>query len=73
MPALRLKYITAIWKGAEMMMLAKPGQPPDDINSYRPISLFVSNYLLFEKVLSQRLKIIINNIFLVREKKVVMF
>lgn len=42
------------------MMLAKPGKSPDDVNSYRPISLFASNYLLFKKVLPQRLKIIID-------------
>ena len=37
--AIRLKYVPQLWKFAEVIMVPKPGKPPNDISSYRPISL----------------------------------
>lgn len=55
----RLKYVPQIWKIAEVTMVAKPGKPPNDVSSYRPISLLPVISKLFEKILLKRLKLII--------------
>lgn len=47
----RLKYVPQIWKIAEVTMVAKPGKPPNDVSSYRPISLLPVISKLFEKIL----------------------
>jgi hypothetical protein len=36
---LRIEYIPCHWKGGQIIMIAKPGKNPEDIDSYRPISL----------------------------------
>jgi hypothetical protein len=48
--ALRLKYIPIQWKMAEMIMVLKPGKPPYEVSSYRPISLWPIMSKLFEKL-----------------------
>ena len=55
----RLKHIPTCWKVAEVIMLPKPGKPPNDVKSYRPISLLPVISKLFEKLLLKRLKLII--------------
>jgi len=35
----RLKYVPQLWKVAEVVMIPKPGKPPHEATSYRPISL----------------------------------
>ena len=40
-------------------MIPKPGKPPNDVKSYRPISLLPVISKLFEKLLLKRLKPII--------------
>lgn len=57
--ALRLRYVPMQWKIAEVIMIPKPGKPPEDRTSYRPISLLPIISKLFEKLLLQRLKPII--------------
>lgn len=57
--AIRLKHIPKQWKVAEVMMILKPGKPPNDKKSYRPISLLPIISKLFEKLLLKRLKLII--------------
>ena len=57
--AFRLKHVPACWKVAEVIMLPKPGKPPNDVSSYRPISLLPIISKLFEKLLLKRLKPII--------------
>ena len=37
--AFRLKYVPKLWKVAEVIMIPKPGKPPHEVTSYRPISL----------------------------------
>jgi predicted metallopeptidase len=44
---------------AEVIMIPKPGKPPHDATSYRPISLLPVLSKLFEKLLLKRLKLII--------------
>lgn len=57
--AFRLKYVPQIWKVAEVIMIPKPGKPPHETSSYRPISLLPVMGKLFEKLLLKRLKPII--------------
>ncbi|KAL1487554.1 hypothetical protein ABEB36_015773 [Hypothenemus hampei] len=42
-------------------MISKPGKPPNEVTSYRPISLLPTISKLFEKILLKRLKPVIDN------------
>lgn len=55
----RLKSVPDLWKVAEVIMIPKPGKPPHETTSYRPISLLPIMSKLFEKLLLKRLKPII--------------
>lgn len=57
--SIRLKYVPSVWKVAEIIMLHKPGKPPNEVKSYRPISLLPIISKVFEKILLKRLKPII--------------
>ena len=57
--AFRLKYVPSLWKIAEVIMIPKPGKPPHETTSYRPISILPIISKLFEKLLLKRLKPII--------------
>ena len=57
--AIRLKYVPQLWKFAEVIMVPKPGKPPNDISSYRPISLLPVMSKLFEKIFLKQIKSII--------------
>jgi hypothetical protein len=57
--AFRLKYVPKLWKIAEVLMILKPGKPPNEVSSYRPISLLPVISKLFERLLLQRIKPII--------------
>ena len=48
--------LPAIWKVAEIIMIPKPGKPPTEVSSYRPISLLPILSKIFEKLLLKRLK-----------------
>lgn len=56
-----LKHVPEPWKVAEVIMIAKPGKPPHEASSYRPISLLPVLSKLFEKLLLKRLKPIIED------------
>lgn len=56
----RLKYVPKMWKVADVIMIPKPGKPPHDVTSYRPISLLPVISKLYEKLLLKRLKPIID-------------
>ena len=56
---LRIEFVPEQWKRAEVIMLLKPGKPPEQASSYRPISLLSCMSKLFEKLLLKRLKPII--------------
>jgi hypothetical protein len=49
--ALILGYFPAQWKVAQIILLLKPGKPPHEITSYRPISLLPVVSKVFEKLL----------------------
>ena len=44
------------WKEAQVFTLLKPGKPPSDPNSYRPISLTPHTGKLFERIIKGRLE-----------------
>lgn len=55
----RLRYVPQMWKVAEVTMISKPGKPPNEATSYRPISLLPVISKLYEKILTKRIKSII--------------
>jgi hypothetical protein len=55
----RLKYVSQLWKVAEVIIIPKPGKPPHDGTSYRPISLLPVLSKLFGKLMLKRLELII--------------
>jgi len=57
--AFTLQYVPRLWKVAEVIMIRKPGKPPHEAASYRPISLLPVMSKLFEKLPIKRLKSII--------------
>ena len=54
--AFRLKHVPSVWKVSEVVMIPKPGKPPHQPSSYRPISLLTTISKLFEKLLLKRIK-----------------
>lgn len=58
--ALELKSIPNQWKKAEIIVLLKPGKPPAEPSSYRPISLLPTIAKLFEKLYIKRLLKVVN-------------
>lgn len=57
----RLRYVPLHFKVAEVIMIPKPGKPLTAITSYRPISLLPILSKLYEKLLLDRLKPIIES------------
>lgn len=57
--AFRMQYVPSLWKVAEVIMISKPGKPPNETSSYRPISILPVISKLFEKLLVKRLNQII--------------
>lgn len=57
----RLKYVPQLWKVAEVIMIPKPGKPPHETSSYRPISLLPVLSKVFEKLLARRLNQLIES------------
>ena len=51
---LRLSYYLLLWKFAQIIIVAKPGKPVDDVTSYRPISLLPIPSKVFEKLLLKK-------------------
>jgi len=52
---LRLCYLPVQWKYAQILMNAKPGKPPTEASSYRPISVLPIMSKVFERLLLCRL------------------
>jgi hypothetical protein len=50
------KYVPLLWKKANMTMILKPGKPPDNTSSYRPIALLPVLSKIFERIFLTRLK-----------------
>lgn len=55
--AIKLRYVPSIWKVAEIIMIPKLGKPPNDIKSYRPISLLPLISKLFEIIIQTRIQV----------------
>lgn len=53
--ALKLKFIPIYWKTAQVIMIPKPGKPPNEASAYRPISLLPILAKLVEKIFLNRL------------------
>ena len=58
---LKLKYVPSLWKVAEVIMINKPGKPPNEVTSYRPISLLPVMSKLLEKLFLKQLIPVINS------------
>ena len=56
---LRLSYVPPQWKVAQIKMVVKPGKPPEDVKSYRPISLLPIPSKVLELLFLNRLAPII--------------
>ena len=52
----KLRHVPLQWKVAEVIMIQKPNKPPNEVTSYRPISILPILSKLFEKLLLKRLK-----------------
>lgn len=52
---LRLAYFPMTWKFAQIILIPKPGKPPNNVTSYRPISLLPIMSKIFERLLLKRL------------------
>lgn len=53
---LRLNTFPAQWKIAQIILIPKPGKPPHDVSSYRPISLLPILSKVFERLLLHRIQ-----------------
>ena len=50
-----LKYVPEIFKKADVIMVAKPGKSPEQVESYRPISLLVIPSKIYERIIQTRI------------------
>lgn len=48
--------IPKIWHQAYLIAMSKPGKNLNDSKSYRPISLLCHLYMIFERVVTNRMK-----------------
>lgn len=60
---LRTGYFPAQWKVAEIIVIPKPGKPPNEVSSYRPISLLPLLSKIFEKLLLTKLQPYLSDLF----------
>ncbi|KMQ86445.1 reverse transcriptase [Lasius niger] len=56
---LRTSFFPLQWKVSQIILILKPGKKPEDVKSYRPISLLPILSKVFEKLLLSRLRPII--------------
>lgn len=57
---LRTEHFPTQWKLSEIVMVAKPGKPPHQVTSYRPISLLPITSKMFEKLFLRRFQSVID-------------
>jgi hypothetical protein len=57
---LRLSYYPLLWKFAQIIMIPKPGKAIHDASSYRPISLLPTLSKIFDKLLLQLLRRVVD-------------
>lgn len=58
---IRKAHISTHLKTARIILFLKPGKPPNEVSSYRPISPLPTLSKVFEKLLLKRMKVMINN------------
>lgn len=58
---LRLTYFPLQWKSSIIILIPKPGKPPESPSSYRPISLLPFFSKVLEKLILKRINPLINN------------
>jgi hypothetical protein len=58
---LRIGHFPPQWNVAVVILIPKPGKPPEMVESYRPISLLPTTSKLLEKLLFERLHPVIEN------------
>lgn len=58
---LRIGYFPDMWKVAEIIVIGKPGKPPTEVSSYRPISLLPILSKVLEKTIFKRLMPVIES------------
>jgi hypothetical protein len=58
---LLIGYFPSQWKVAETILSFKPGKPPNELTTYRPISLLPIVSIVFEELLQKRLLIMVAN------------
>jgi hypothetical protein len=54
-------YFPAQWKVAQIILILKPREPPNELTSYRPISLLPTASKVFEMLLLKRLLPVVEN------------
>jgi hypothetical protein len=54
-------YFPAQWKVAQIILILNPGKPPNELTSYRPISLLPIVSKVFKKILLKRLLPMVEN------------
>jgi hypothetical protein len=54
-------YFPTAWKTAYTIMIPKPGKSPNDPKSYRPISLLNITGKIFERILTNRLNLVLES------------
>ena len=52
---LTLQHFPKVWKHAKVIPIPKPGKPPNELSSYRPISLLSSISKILERILLNRI------------------
>jgi hypothetical protein len=57
---LRPKHFPLTWKFGQIIKVLKPGKPPNDVRSYRPITLLPLMAKVFERLPLQRMETDIN-------------
>jgi hypothetical protein len=55
------EYFPAQWKVTQVILLLQPGEPPNELTTYRPISLLPFASEVFEKLLLRRLLPVVEN------------
>jgi hypothetical protein len=58
---LLIGYFPAQWKVAQTILILKPGKPPNELTSYRPISLLPTVSKVLEKLLLKPLLRMVEN------------
>jgi hypothetical protein len=54
-------YLPAQWKVAQIILILKPGKPPNELTSHQPISFLPIASKVFEKLLLKRLLPVVEN------------